>query len=117
MSMPYMPFAVPMTLLKRAVSGQDEYGNDTYTETPVTIQQCVFQPAGSTENLIFADQVSTTDTIFMPGGTDVSALDAIQYNGDTYEVTGAISAWTSPFSGRISPIRINVLLVSGGSPS
>jgi hypothetical protein len=114
---PNFPYAVPMTLLKRAVSGQDEYGNDTYTETPIVVQQCVFQPSGSTEVLIFTDQVSTNDIIYMPAGTDVSALDAIQYDGATYEVTGAPSEWMSPFSGRVSPIRINVLLVSGGSSS
>jgi len=104
-----------MTLIKRAVSGQDAYGNDTYTETQVNVDYCVFQPAGSNENLIFTDQISTTDTIFMPFGTDVTALDAIDYNGDRYEVVGDPGEWVSPFSGRVSPIRVSVSIVKGVS--
>jgi hypothetical protein len=83
------------------------------TETRVKVYNCVFVPAGSSESLAFQDQVATTDTIFMPAGTNVTALDAIEYNGDTYEINGEPSAWTSPFSGRVSPIRINVSRISG----
>jgi hypothetical protein len=105
-----------MTLIRRTLSGtQDEYGNDVYNETPSTIYGCVFVPASSGESLVFQDQVNTTDTIFMPAGTVVSPLDAIEYNGDKYEVMGKPSAWTSPFSGRVSPIRINVNKITGVS--
>jgi hypothetical protein len=113
MTFPVFPYGVNMTLIKRYVSGQDSYGNDVYSETPMVIGNCVFQPAGSTENLIFTDQVNTTDTIFMPYGTPVGPLDAIEYNGDRFEVIGEISSWVSPFSGRTSPIRVNVNKVTG----
>jgi hypothetical protein len=116
MTYPSFAYAETMTLVKRSVSGQDDYGNDIYDETPITVDQCVFQPAGSSEGLIFADQVSTSDTIFMPYGTDVSALDAIDFDGERYEVTGDVSSWESPFSGRTSPIRVAVTRVTGGSP-
>jgi len=93
----------------------DEYGNDIYIDKNVSVSNCVFQPGGSSESLAFADQVDTTDTIFMPYGTDVAPLDAIVYDGETFEVTGIPSEWVSPFSGRVSPIRINVRKVSGVS--
>jgi hypothetical protein len=103
-----------MTLIRRTLSGTvDEYGNDVYNETPVTVTNCVFAPAGSSENLTFADQVSSFDTIFMPADTIVSTLDAIDWNGNRYEVAGEPSAWTSPFSGRVSPIRISVSRITG----
>lgn len=113
MTSPVFPFSVTMTLIKRSVMDQDAYGNDIYLETPVTVTNCVFTPAGSSESLNFQDQVSTSDTIFMPAGTDVGPLDAIEWNGNRYEVTGEISAWTSPFSGRVSPVRINVSKIAG----
>jgi hypothetical protein len=115
MTYPNFPYGVNMTLVKRTVSGQDMYGNDVYDETSTVIGNCVFQPAGSTENLTFADQVNTTDTIFMPFGTPVGPLDAIDFNGNRYEVIGEISSWVSPFSGRTSPIRINVSKIAGVS--
>jgi hypothetical protein len=103
-----------MTLIRRTPSGTlDEYNNDVLAETRVTVYNCVFVPAGSFENTVLQDQVSTTDTIFMPAGTVVTALDAIEYDGDVYEINGEPSAWTSPFSGRVSPIRINVSRISG----
>jgi hypothetical protein len=115
MGYPFFPYPDTMTLIKRTVSGVDDYGNDVYSEASTKVVQCVFQPSGSTENLVFADQVATTDTIFMPYGTDVTALDLIEYKGDRYEVTGAPSSWQSPFSGRVSPMRIAVTLITGGS--
>jgi len=114
MSSPWFPYSVSMTLVKRVLSATpDSYGNDVYTETKTTVLDCVFQPAGSTENLVFTDQVATTDTIFMPYGTPVGYLDAIEYAGNRYEVTGEPSVWVSPFSGRVSPIRISVSKITG----
>jgi len=113
MTYPVFPYGVNMTLIKRTVSGQDSYGNDVYAETPRVIGNCVFQPAGSTENLAFTDQVNTSDVIFMPFGTPVGPLDAIEYQGVRYEVVGEVSSWVSPFSGRTSPIRINVSKITG----
>lgn len=113
---PAFPYSVPMTLVKRVLSGTtDAYGNDVYTEQNFTIPNCIFQPGGSSESLVFQDQTNTTDTIFMPYGTDVTFQDAIIYNGVKYEVVGVPSVWTSPFSGRVSPIRIDVNKVSGVS--
>jgi len=107
-------FAVNMTLVRRVLTGTpDAYGNDVYTDVMIQVPQCVFVPAGSSENLVFTDQVSQTDTIFFPPGVVVTALDAVIYNGDTYEIQGEPSYWTSPFSGRESPIRINVTRVTG----
>jgi hypothetical protein len=114
MTSPYFPFSVTMTLVKRVLSGTtDAYGNDVYTEQNVTVPNCVFQPGGSGENLSFADQTNTTDTVFLPAGTDVTYLDAIIYGNDKYEVVGVPSKWQSLFSGRVSPIRVDVNKVSG----
>jgi hypothetical protein len=115
MTYPNFPYPETMTIVKRVVSSTDEYGNNVLSETSKIVSQCVYTPGGSNENLVFADQVSTTDVFYVPEGTDIDALDAIQYNGSTYEVSGAPSHWRSPFSGHVSPVRVSVTLVSGGS--
>jgi hypothetical protein len=114
MTSPYFPFSVTMTLVKRVLTGtQDAYGNDVYTEKNIQVSNCVFQPGGSSENTSFADQSNTSDTIYVPYGTDVTYLDAIIYNGIKFEITGVPNQWVSPFSGRVSPIRVEVSKIEG----
>jgi SPP1 family predicted phage head-tail adaptor len=110
------PYGQTVTLIKRAVSGRDEYGNDTYTESATSVGNCVVAPAGSTENLQFTDQVTTNAIFYLPFGTDVEAVDAIEYSGDRYEVEGQPNEWTpSPFSGHTAPIGVRGKKVSGVS--
>ena len=109
------PYGQTVTLVKRAVSGQDDFGNDEYAETLVDAYPCVVQPAGSNETIQFTDQVSTDLTIFLPYGTDIEAVDAVEVDGVRYEVMGDESVWVSPFSGRTSPIQIRVSRVTGVS--
>ena len=116
MSYPNFQYGVSVTLVRRrTVSGHDEYNNDVYDEVPALVSGCAFHPSGSTEALQFTDQVDTTDTFFMPAGTDVVATDAIDFGGQRYEVTGDPSRWTSPFSGHSSPIRVDVTRIVGTS--
>lgn len=115
MTSPIFPYAVTMTLVKRVLQPGvvDERGNDVYVEQNVDVPNCVFQPGGSSENLAFADQTNSTDNVYLPEGTDVMYLDAIIYNGVKYEVVGVPLHWRSPFSGRVSPIRVDVNRVTG----
>jgi hypothetical protein len=116
MTSPIFTFAVTVTLIHRVPSGQvDEYGNDIMTETSITVPNTVFVPSGSSENLAFADQVTTGEQFYMPYGTPVNILDVIQFNGELYEVQGKPSEWVSPFSGRVSPIRIDTTKITGVS--
>jgi hypothetical protein len=115
MTYPNFPYPETMTIVKRSVTSTDDYGNDVLSDTSTVISQCVYTPGGSNENVVFTDQVNTTDAFYVPEGTDVTALDAIQYKGDTYEVSGAPSHWRSPFSGRVSPVRVSVIRVTGGA--
>jgi hypothetical protein len=114
MTSPVFTFSIAVVLVHRAPSGQvDEYGNDIMSVTRATVPNVVFVPAGSSENVSFADQSTQSETFYMPYGTDVSVLDAIEFNGDTYEVNGSPDIWSSPFSGRVSPIRISATKITG----
>jgi hypothetical protein len=109
------PYGQTVTLIKRSVNGTDGYGNDTYGETTVKVSPCVIQPSGSTEDIQWTDEVATDLTVFMPYGTDVDAVDAVDINGVRYEVQGDVSSWVSPFSGKTSPIQMRVRKVTGAS--
>jgi hypothetical protein len=112
---PVFPYGVTVTLVKRILSGQDASGNDTYTEKTLQVSNVVFVPGGASENLAFADQTNTIEQFYLPWGTDVSAYDAIIFQGIEYEIQGVPSQWVSPFSGRPSPIRVTATKISGVS--
>jgi hypothetical protein len=112
---PIFPYGVTVTLVKRTLSGQDANGNDVYSEKSYQVPNTVFVPAGASENLVFTDQTNTTETFYMPWGTDVNPYDAIIFQGVEYEVQGVPSLWVSPFSGRPSPVRVNAIKISGVS--
>jgi hypothetical protein len=109
------PYGQTVTLISRTVSGQDGYGNDVYAETSTDVSPCIVQPAGSVETIQWTDEVSTDLTVFLPFGTDIEAIDAVEINGIRYEVQGEPSNWTSPFTGRNSPEQIRVSKVTGAS--
>lgn len=109
------PYGQTVTVIGRSVSGQDAYGNDTYSETRTDITPCVVQTAGSVETIQFTDQVSDDLTIFLPFGTDLTAIDAVEVGGVRYEVQGDPSEWTSPFSGHSAPIQIRATKITGAS--
>jgi hypothetical protein len=111
-----MPNGVTVTLVRRSVSGQDEFGNDVYTETTEDVQPCSIQQGSSRENLSFTDQVITGVIVFIPYGTDLTYLDAIIYNGVKFEVAGDPDVWVSPWSGNTAPIRVYANVVKGAAP-
>jgi hypothetical protein len=117
MTYPSLANGLTVTLVRRTLTGtQDEFGNDEYTSTNVDVWPCSVQPSTSREVISFTDQMSRTITAFLPSGTDVEYLDALIWNGDTYEVTGNPDTWQSPFSGHTAPVRVEATLVEGASP-
>jgi hypothetical protein len=110
------PYGQTVTIVSRTVSGQDEYGNDVYSETTEDVTAVVVQPSGSTENVQFTDQVSIGMVFYFPYGTDIEPTDAIQFAGDEYEVEGNPQEWPpSPFSGNVSPIEVRANKITGVS--
>jgi hypothetical protein len=112
---PVFPYGMTVTLVKRTLAGQDANGNDVYTEKTLQVPNTVFVPGGASENLVFTDQTTTIEQFYVPWGTDVTAYDAIIFQGIEYEIQGVPSQWVSPFSGRPSPIRVDTIKVSGVS--
>jgi hypothetical protein len=114
--MPNLPYGQTVTLIRRVLSGQDEFGNNTYSDQPVSVGPCVVAPQGSSEDVQFTDQVTDNIVVYIPYGTPVGPLDAIGWQGKTYEIQGTPQNWTpSPFSGNTAPIEVRARLVTGAS--
>ncbi len=66
--MPYMRDAVTIILITRTVTGQDDYGNDTYGETAEPVEGCSVQPRESVELNGDRAQVTTGLVVYAPHG-------------------------------------------------
>lgn len=113
--MPVFPYGVTVTVISRTVSGQDEFGNDTFSETTQDIPYCSVQPGGTNETTQFTDQLSSEVVVYLPYGTDVEYIDALAIDGDRYEVQGKPNTWASPFSGNTAPVEVRATKVTGVS--
>lgn len=115
MSYPVMSNGKMVTVRKRFVIGRDDFGNDQYSYTEITVGPCSVQQSSSRETITATDQAATGMIVFMPFGTKISYLDSVIIDGIEYEVTGVPDTWTSPFSGHTAPIRVSCVLVEGAS--
>lgn len=97
------PFGLTVTLTTLGEpTGRDEYGKNTYTPTDTDVPGCGFAPATSIENQAQGqDAVLTPATLYMPTGTDVSAIDSITVPGyGMFEVDGEPEVWPAhPMTG------------------
>lgn len=92
------PFGQTVSLVKRVKSGTDSFGNDVYTMTSTDVLGA-YAPGGSTEQVQGQDVVVTQPTVYLPAGTDVSSVDAIDVAGQRFEVDGLPNNWQNPFTG------------------
>lgn len=117
-----------VALIARAISGEDAFGNDIYAEI-VSACRGVFAPGSSSELIQGQDTVIDKPTVYLPTGTDVSAVDAVipqavtdstgalildgtgKPQGVRYNVDGSPDAWPpSPFSGWVADFSVVVVL-------
>lgn len=109
---------VTVTLRSSYVSGQDVYGNDVRQRTSTEVGGCAFVPGsgsaiGTTEDIQGTEQVTQAAELYMPAGTVITPEDQVVVEGVTYEVMGAPSAWTSPFTMLRGPVQVHLRAVTG----
>lgn len=100
----YTPFGQAIVLVKRVKTGTDEFGDAVYTDTTTTVLGG-FSPGGSVEA---NDQTVTQPTVYLPAGTDVAWLDAVQVGATTYEVDGSPNEWIHPLTGWHAGIAVQL---------
>jgi hypothetical protein len=80
-----------VTILRGA--GRDAWGDRSGSGTGTDVAGCLVQPGASTESTDQGDLLVTSLTVFLPGGTDITATDRISWQGAVYEVNGSPNAW------------------------
>lgn len=70
------------------------------------------QAQSSSETTQANDQVVTTYRVFLDGAPDVVATDRMEFDGETYEITGQPLKQPSPFGG-INHTELIMTLVKG----
>jgi hypothetical protein len=93
-----------VTRVRRSATGVDPYGNDVTTEQRTEIDGCNIQPDDSSEVLGSADRVTTRYLLHTPGSADLTATDAIEWGGITFEVDGDPLPWR--FTGRAHHLQV-----------
>jgi len=106
------PFAQTVTVVKRVKSGTDSFGNDVFTTTQVDVPGA-FNPGTSAELVQGQDLLTVQPSVYLPPGTDVAAIDAVQVGGLLYEVDGSPNAWTNPYTGWNPGTEVKLRRVTG----
>jgi hypothetical protein len=89
-----IPFGVlTITLVRRIQSGEDAYGQDTWTEQQIAVSGCAVQPVSTNEQLGNVDRVLSRWKLFAPGDTVIEPTDKVVLDGQPYEVDGAAQVW------------------------
>lgn len=108
------PFGETVTLVRRVKAAEpDQFGNDVYTPTSVTVTDCVIWPRGSTEDAQGRDTITTGVAVLMQPGTAVAGIDAVLIAGQRYEVDGDPQTFRSPFTGRDPGVLLNLTRITG----
>lgn len=106
------PFGKVITLVKRTKGVPDAYGNDTWTTSASTVHGA-YNPGSSSELVQGQDVLTIQPSVYLPAGTSVAALDAVQVDGLTFEVDGQPNAWVNPFTGHAFGIEVRLKRVTG----
>lgn len=109
------PFAQTVTWVSRAVTGADDYGNDTFTETSATVDGAIFAPGGSTELVQGGDMVIQQPTLYnIDPSLAVKPTDVFTVGGDRFEVDGEPQKYQpNPFDGWQVGLVVKLRKVTG----
>lgn len=106
------PFGEQITLVHRTKGTPDAYGNDTWTTTTTTVTGA-FNPGSSVESVQGQDLLTVQPAVYLPAGTPLAAIDAVQIRGLTYEVDGSPNTWVNPFTGWQPGVEVRLKRVTG----
>lgn len=115
-----MIFTQPITRLRAAT--RVNRGGDTVLDWSTPDQLVVpsnsVQPNSQSESVtaqqdtrVTRYRVYTNPDLPVP---DITALDRISFNGDTYELDGEVASWPDPWTGQPHHLEFSMRLVAGG---
>lgn len=100
MNFPYGDTVQILTAGTKTDPYSNESTDDWSTATSVDVPGVGVEPRPSGEPLQDArNQVVSGFTLYMPGGTAITAANRVVVRGQTYDVLGEPAVWRSPFTG------------------
>jgi len=106
------PFPQTVTVVRRVKSGTDGFGNDVFTTATADVPGA-FNPGTSAELVQGQDLLTVQPSVYLPAGTDVAAIDAVQVGGELFEVDGSPNVWVNPFTGWAPGVEVKLRRVTG----
>lgn len=90
-----------MSIVRVQYPEVDAHGDRPGTEpTRTTLEGAFTAPRGSSDVIERGrDGVVISLDLFTPYGTEIGPADAIEVDGDEYQIVGGIHAWKHPFTG------------------
>lgn len=89
-----------ITIRRRSATSVDDYGNNTYSTTTITIKDALIGVGGTSEPVDVArDAVDAQLTAYLPNGTQVQEGDVFIIRGSQWVKDGSPQQWVSPFPG------------------
>ena len=88
-----------VTIKRKAISGVDDYGNETYSTTQIVVGNCLLG-FGPTDEPVDASRnpVDASVTLYMPNGTVILEDDVFVVRDHEFVKDGDPMNWQSPFS-------------------
>lgn len=112
------PFGDTVTLVSRTVTGRNGDGNDVYGDARTTLVNVPVWPhdgngTSSNERTDARDQVVSGYSVLLPAGTNVDAVDRVEWRGLSFEVSGLPGLYRSPFTGFDPGVVVSMVRVTG----
>lgn len=88
-----------ITIKRRSEAGVDDYGNQTYTTTTVTVKQALIAFGGSAEPIdAEREALDAKITAYLPSGTVIEEGDVFIIRNSSWVKDGNPLSWTNPFT-------------------
>lgn len=108
----FAPHRTTVTLVRRTKAAPDAFGNDTWTEA-LTEVPAVLGIINGTEQVQGRNSGTERVPVYLEPGTDVSRVDAVIINGETWEITGVPTRYVHALTGWRPGVEINCQRVTG----
>jgi hypothetical protein len=102
-----LPQGATVVIIRRTLQAEpDVRGNDVYVESRIEVRGCSVQSGATSEIVQGTELVSSDVVVYMPSGTDLYPVDALEIDGERYEIQGQPGSNQSPFTGSIGPVEV-----------
>lgn len=99
----------PIFIHRRSVTGEDAYGQPTYSVETILIRDALFSYGGTSEPVMpDRDPIDARLTLFLPEGTDVHEGDRFEIRETMWEKDGDPESWPQLWAGFVPGVVLQI---------